>query len=137
MSKKLIAAFLTAFVITVFILSFYLEPLHAIVEAVLIVSLLSMVSYMLYSLIYGILTVGEPKDKKDYYLQSVFKITFLVYFQKVSGIFFGEFFVYRGYIISIPPMHIIAEVILFYWPQTHLTQHRLFQGSYRRLFYWI
>jgi hypothetical protein len=51
MSKKLIAAFLTAFIITVFILSFYLEPLHAIVEAVLIVSLLSMVSYMLYSLI--------------------------------------------------------------------------------------
>lgn len=68
MSKKLIAAFLTAFIITVFILSFYLEPLHAIVEAVLIVSLLSIVSYMLYSLILGILTVGEPKDKKDYYL---------------------------------------------------------------------
>ena len=51
MSKKLIAAFLTAFIITVIILSFYLEPLHAIVEAVLIVSLLSMVSYMLYNLI--------------------------------------------------------------------------------------
>ena len=50
MSKKLIAGFLTALVITVFILSFYLEPLHAFVEGVLIVSLLSMVSYMLYSL---------------------------------------------------------------------------------------
>jgi len=68
MSKKLISAFLTALIITVFILSFYLEPLHAFVEGVLIVSLLSMVSYMLYSLILGILTVGDPKDKKDYYL---------------------------------------------------------------------
>lgn len=68
MSKKLISGFLTALIITVFILSFYLEPLHAFVEAILIVSLLSMVSYMLYSLILGILTAGEPKDKKDYYL---------------------------------------------------------------------
>lgn len=68
MSKKLIAGFLTALIITIFILSFYLEPLHAIVEAILIVSLLSMVYYMLYNLILGILTVGEPKDKKDYYL---------------------------------------------------------------------
>ncbi len=68
MSKKLIAGFLTALIITVFILSFYLEPLHAFVEAILIVSLLSMVYYMLYNLILGILTVGEPKDKKDYYL---------------------------------------------------------------------
>ena len=56
MSKKLIAGFLTALIITVFILSFYLEPLHAFVEAILIVSLLSMVSYMLYNLIYGILS---------------------------------------------------------------------------------
>ncbi len=68
MSKKLIAGFLTALIITIFILSFYLEPLHAFVEAILIVSLLSMVYYMLYNLILGILTVGEPKDKKDYYL---------------------------------------------------------------------
>ncbi len=68
MSKKLIAGFLTALIITIFILSFYLEPLHAIVEAILIVSLLSMVYYMLYNLILGILTVDEPKDKKDYYL---------------------------------------------------------------------
>ena len=68
MSKKLIAGFLTAFIITIFILSFYLEPLHAFVEAILIVSLLSMVYYMLYNLILGILTAGEPKDKKDYYL---------------------------------------------------------------------
>ncbi len=68
MSKKLISAFLTALIITIFILSFYLEPLHAFVEAILIVSLLSMVYYMLYNLILGILTVGEPKDKKDYYL---------------------------------------------------------------------
>ncbi len=68
MSKKLIAGFLTALIITIFILSFYLEPLHAFVEAILIVSLLSMVYYMLYNLILGILTIGEPKDKKDYYL---------------------------------------------------------------------
>jgi dolichol kinase len=68
MSKKLIAGFLTALIITIFILSFYLEPLHAFVEAILIVSLLSMVYYMLYNLILGILTVGEPKGKKDYYL---------------------------------------------------------------------
>jgi len=68
MSKKLISAFLTALILTIFILSFYLEPLHAIVEGILIVSLLSMVSYMLYNLILGILTIGEPKDKKDYYL---------------------------------------------------------------------
>lgn len=68
MSNKLIAGFITALIITVFILSFYLEPLHAFVEAILLVSLLSMVYYMLYNLILGILTVGEPKDKKDYYL---------------------------------------------------------------------
>ena len=68
MSKKLIAGFLTALIITIFILSFYLEPLHAFVEAILIVSFLSMVYYMLYNLILGILTAGEPKDKKDYYL---------------------------------------------------------------------
>lgn len=68
MSKKLIAGFITALIITAFILSFYLEPLHAFVEAFLIVSLLSMVYYMLYNLILGILTAGEPKDKKDYYL---------------------------------------------------------------------
>jgi len=68
MSKKLIAGLLTALIITIFILSFYLEPLHAFVEAILIVSLLSMVYYMLYNLILGILTVGEPKGKKDYYL---------------------------------------------------------------------
>lgn len=68
MSKKLISAFLTALILTIFILSFYLEPLHAIVEGILIVSLLSMVSYMLYSLILSILTIGEPKDKKDYFL---------------------------------------------------------------------
>jgi len=71
MSKKLISGFLTAFIITIFILSFYLEPLHAIVEAFLIVSLLPMVYYMLYSFILGILTAGEQedKDRKNYRLR--------------------------------------------------------------------
>ena len=66
--KKLIAGFITALIITTFLFSFYLEPLHAFVEGVLIVSLLSMVSYMLYKLIYSFITFGDPKDKKDYYL---------------------------------------------------------------------
>lgn len=66
MSKKLIAALLTLLVITTLVLSFYLEPLHAIVEGILLTSLLSMLFYMVYRFIYGILTIND--EKKDYYL---------------------------------------------------------------------
>jgi hypothetical protein len=66
MSKKLIAALLTLLVITTLVLSFYLEPLHAIVEGFLLTSLLTMLFYMVYRFIYGILTYND--DKKDYYL---------------------------------------------------------------------
>jgi len=64
--KKALAAFITLLIISTFVLSFYLEPLHAIVEGVLITFLLSMLFYMLYRLIYGILTIND--EKKDYYL---------------------------------------------------------------------
>lgn len=67
--KKALAAFITLLIISTFVLSFYLEPLHAIVEGVLITFLLSMLFYMLYRLIYGILTYNdEDKKKGDYYL---------------------------------------------------------------------
>jgi len=68
MSKKLIAGFISAFIITAFILSFYLEPLHAFVESILVVSLLSIVYYMLHDLIVAIIGYKGSKDSEDYTL---------------------------------------------------------------------
>ncbi len=69
MSKKLLSAILSVLLISILVLSFFLEPLHAIIEGFLLTTLLIILFVLVYHGIYELLTMNDPKRKKDnYYL---------------------------------------------------------------------